>query len=187
MTTLKTPMNRLLLERLATLLLLKALPESMLTRSEHPDWESRLLFRRKNRRKHGFSSCGRQVLWDICRKALDHNVLQLKGTGNESRDFVHAGDISRALFLVAERGSCRGEVYNLASGIETTVLELARLILKSLCRSIPIEFDGRVPEGTPLNWRADISLLGRLGFVPQLPVEKGIESYVQWARSEPAG
>src|SRR5438552_189686 len=39
----------------------------------------------------------RQVVWDICEKALATGKLELRGTGAESRDFIHAADIARGL------------------------------------------------------------------------------------------
>jgi UDP-glucose 4-epimerase len=126
----------------------------------------------------------RQVLWDICRKSLREKVLRLRGTGSESRDFIHVRDAGRAIFLIAERASGEGEAYNLASGEETTVRKLAELILEKLNVALPIEFDGMVPVGTPRNWRADISLITGLGYVPRIALEEGIDTYVSWAKAE---
>ncbi len=130
----------------------------------------------------------RQVLWDICQKALTQTVLKLQGTGNESRDFIHVRDVAKVIHLLAEKASCKAEVYNLASGIETTIRELADLILAQLERKIPIEFDGNIPVGNPSNWRADISRLAQFGLtVPEVSIDRGVNVYVQWCRAEIIG
>jgi nucleoside-diphosphate-sugar epimerase len=58
------------------------------------------------------------------------------------------------ILLLAEKASCKAEVYNLASGIETTIREFADLILAQLGHKIPIEFDGNIFVGNPSNWRS---------------------------------
>ena len=126
----------------------------------------------------------RQVLWDICRKALSREPLTLIGTGKESRDFIHVADISRALETVAISAPMRGEVYNLASGREVTIMELAEIILDALGLDCQLQFDGMVPLGTPLNWQANICKLKALGFTPRIELENGIRTFAEWCRAE---
>jgi UDP-glucose 4-epimerase len=126
----------------------------------------------------------RQVIWDICRKALTERKLLLQGTGRESRDFIYVSDIASALEIAAKAAPMRGETYNLATGREVTISDLAHMILKALAIKGAPEFDGIVPEGTPLNWCADISSLTALGFSPSIELEQGIWSFVTWCRLE---
>lgn len=129
----------------------------------------------------------RQVLWDICQKALTQPQLSLRGTGNESRDFIHGRDVARAIYTLAEQAPCEAEVYNLANGIETKIKELADLVLAQLGLAIPIEFDGTIPAGNPVNWQANIGRLARVGFIPEVDLERGINIYAQWCRAELVG
>ena len=130
------------------------------------------------------SGLRRQVVWDISRKALTGDKLNLQGTGNESRDFIHAMDIARAMDVVAASAPMCGEVYNLATGREVTVTELANLILDILGIETRPLFDGVVPPGTPLHWRADISRIIDLGFRPEISLESGIKMFVEWCQVE---
>jgi UDP-glucose 4-epimerase len=82
-----------------------------------------------------------------CEKAITSGALQLRGTGAESRDFIHAADISAALLLLAEKAPAQGEVYNLASGDEVTIAQLAELTLRALGRSTAPPFRRRHPCG----------------------------------------
>lgn len=134
----------------------------------------------------------RQVIWDICRKAIDlhkhstlaQNQLKLMGTGKESRDFIHAVDIAYALMIIAESAPMQGESYNLGSGKEVTIELLAKLILECLETNKKLEFDGIIPKGNPLNWQADLTKIEQLGFKTSIPLEKGIENVVNWCRAE---
>jgi UDP-glucose 4-epimerase len=129
----------------------------------------------------------RQVLWDMCCKALTQNVLRLRGTGDESRDFIHGRDVAKALYMLAERAPCEAEVYNLGSGIETKIKELADLVLEQLSENIPVEFDGHQAVGNPINWRSDVSRIAKIGFTPEVTLERGVKVYVQWCRAEILG
>lgn len=129
----------------------------------------------------------RQVIWDICAKLLKTGRLQLHGTGAESRDFIHAADIALGLHLLAEKAPAQGEVYNLASGREVTIRELAAMIATALGSNRSTEFDGVSPAGNPLNWRADLTRISTLGFQPAISLETGIAEVAQWCRKELSG
>jgi UDP-glucose 4-epimerase len=126
----------------------------------------------------------RQVVWDVCRKALSPGRMKLQGNGTESRDFIHVEDIARAIKQVADSADMRGEVYNVGSGFETPIAALVKLILKSLNVDRACEFDGQIPPGTPLNWCADNSRLQALGFKPSVPLEDGLSSFAAWCKAE---
>jgi len=129
----------------------------------------------------------RQVLWDTCQKVIVQKTVTLQGTGNESRDFVHALDIARALRIIACDAPMQGEVYNIATGQEVTIRELATLVLRVLDSDCTLQFDGVVPSGTPLNWQADVSKLEALGFTPSVLLERGVKTYANWCLAELVG
>lgn len=55
--------------------------------------------------------------------------LTIAGDGSNTRDFIHVSDVVRANLMAAENGSVgRGEVFNIGSGHETSVMELAEII-----------------------------------------------------------
>lgn len=129
----------------------------------------------------------RQVVWDICQKAIAQNSLTLQGTGKESRDFIHALDIAKALDIVATCAPMQGEVYNLGTGREVAIADLANIVLKSLDCDYTPAFNGIVPVATPLNWQADIAKLNFLGFNASVPLEQGIKTFANWCRAELVG
>ena len=129
----------------------------------------------------------RQVLWDFCYKALIEKRIVLQGTGNETRDFIHAIDVAMATLAVAKGAPMTGEVYNVASGQEITIHALADQVLRPLRTGLVPEIDGIVPVGTPRNWRADISRLSTLGYEPSVRLETGVERFALWASAELLG
>jgi UDP-glucose 4-epimerase len=129
----------------------------------------------------------RQVIWDICQKAILQDALILQGTGEESRDFIHALDIAHAIDSITRHGEMTGEFYNLATGEEVKISSLVNLVLDSLEIEKQPEFNGVVPAGVPLNWRADILKLRSLGFEPTVRFERGIKTFAYWCRAELLG
>lgn len=129
----------------------------------------------------------RQVVWDLCAKMLSNSIVRLQGTGEESRDFIHVHDIAQVMLLLAERAPFQAEAYNLASGRETRIAELAELLRREIKPALAIEYDGVVPSGTPQNWRADISRLMDLGFTPEIELANGLRQFVTWCRAELQG
>jgi UDP-glucose 4-epimerase len=126
----------------------------------------------------------RQVIWDICRKALTNNTIELIGTGDESRDFIYVGDVAQAIASIAERGDFQAGVYNVASGVSTTIREVAEKIVQALGTSSKIHFSGERRAGDPLYWQANISKLASLGWMCQMPFNDGLAAYIQWVLQE---
>jgi UDP-glucose 4-epimerase len=70
------------------------------------------------------------VLPSLVRQALTGSDLTVYGDGSQSRCFTHITDVVRALILLAEHPHANGEVYNIGSTEEISILELARRIAK---------------------------------------------------------
>ncbi|MBU0690737.1 NAD-dependent epimerase/dehydratase family protein [bacterium] len=122
----------------------------------------------------------RQIVYDLCRKLYDdsQHVVQLFGSGEESRDFIHANDIAAAVeHVVSEQ---LAGVYNLACGIETTIAELAGRLRELSGRKAEIEFTGKSRAGDPHRWQADIGKLTATGFKPMVTLDDGLNSYLNW-------
>ena len=138
-----------------------------------------------------FSSYGpglrRQVVWDICSKALTNSSIELRGTGNESRDFIHPWDIAQAIEIIHNESELSGDIYNLANGEEVSIKELTNLIIQCLDINPIVNFDNIMAQGNPLNWKADISKIKFIGFSPLVEFKKGIGTFVKWCQAELLG
>jgi nucleoside-diphosphate-sugar epimerase len=128
----------------------------------------------------------KQLLWDLFQKitSATNGVVELWGTGNESRDFIYIGDLVKSLHLLLENAPMEGETYNLASGKEITIKEVANLFAGLIDPSVGVVFNQHVREGDPLNWRADISRIQSLGFRPGYELADGIKLVAQWMKDQ---
>jgi UDP-glucose 4-epimerase len=122
----------------------------------------------------------RQLLWDICKKLTEEHEVRLMGSGTESRDLIHAEDVAKALIILAEKASFNGEAYNLASGNQVTIREIAEELIHIFNVNIPLIFTGERRIGDPFNWQADISRITRLGFKITIGVKDGLNGYAKW-------
>lgn len=130
----------------------------------------------------------RQVLWDMVQQARATGRIALSGTGDESRDFIHASDVARGIECVAaSAGRAPTGVLNVASGVSTTIRSLATLVQDAICGPgqpvIPVAFSGQQRSGDPLRWQADITRLAALGFTPGVSLEEGVRRYVSWVQN----
>lgn len=126
------------------------------------------------------SGLRRQVLWDVCCKARCGGRVELFGTGEETRDFVHVSDVATAVRAVAERAACDGEAYNVATGMGTSIRHLAELLVAALGSRTEVRFSGVDRRGDPHGWSADITRLVKLGWRPTVDIERGVADYAQW-------
>lgn len=73
------------------------------------------------------------VIHDFLDKlASNPNKLEIIGTGLQSRDFVHVSDVVDALLTVGSDNATNGKTYNIGFGTTTTIIDLAKIMLKIL-------------------------------------------------------
>jgi UDP-glucose 4-epimerase len=125
-----------------------------------------------------------QFFFDLYSKFKSNsNGVMLFGTGKESRDFIFISDIVAAFDLLIEKGEFNGSVYNLASGTETFIGEAANLFANIINYKGKISFNNQQLSGYPLNWRADISKLNKLGFSTRISLKEGLSNYANWLKT----
>jgi UDP-glucose 4-epimerase len=109
------------------------------------------------------------------------------GDGTQTMDFVYIGDVAHANVLAAE-SPLTDEVFNVASGTETSLAELAGALLLVMGADLPIEH-GPERSVSPVPRRlADVSLAReRLGFRAEVSLLEGLTRLVSWWRAERAG
>jgi Nucleoside-diphosphate-sugar epimerases len=126
----------------------------------------------------------KQIFWDMHKKASDTGHLDMFGTGNESRDYIHVDDVVQSLYLIATEKSDHF-VFNVANGEEVTIREATEWFADAAgIRRDNITFNGVVREGDPLNWRADISRIQELGYKKTVDMKTGLVEYVKWAENQ---
>ena len=73
----------------------------------------------------------KQLLWDIYQKYQNTGRIELFGTGEETRDFIHVSDIMRAIDLILSYDGPE-TVINVANGEEVSIRELAEIYAEKL-------------------------------------------------------
>ncbi|MEP4077359.1 NAD-dependent epimerase/dehydratase family protein [Haloferula sp.] len=100
------------------------------------------------------------------------------GSGDQTRSFMHAGDVAAAILLVADRASS-GSVVNVGSGEEYSMVQLIDRLQMLTGTEKQLVFDPHKPEGA-LRKACDASLLKRLtGFEPKVSFEDGLREMVE--------
>lgn len=126
----------------------------------------------------------RNVIPNFIWRALHGEPLVITGTGEETRDFIYVDDLVTGLLAAAEATGAPGEAFNLGTGIQTRVIDLAEIVIKA-CRSTSrIEFAPRRPWDRSIHREADISKAKSvLGFQPTVGIREGVERTVDWFRA----
>jgi len=124
----------------------------------------------------------KQLFWDLYQKTRKGKVIELLGTGDESRDYIFVEDLIRASETIAEKSKLKGEVINVATGIETTIREAATTFIKAMDWDGEICFSGSKRKGDPENWCADISKIKEMGYSSEFSLDAGLKAYCRWLR-----
>lgn len=126
----------------------------------------------------------KQLLWDIYQKYESSGRIDLFGTGEETRDFIHIFDVMQAIRLILNYEGSE-EIFHVANGEEVAIADIAKIYAGRLGESTDIvHFNGETKVGDPRNWRADISLLKSLGYKKSVELEQGIGDYIDWVRAK---
>jgi nucleoside-diphosphate-sugar epimerase len=129
-----------------------------------------------------YATVWRNVTPTFVWKSLHGEALGLDNGGLVSRDFIFVEDICRGLIACALNG-VPGEAYNIASGVETTIKELAETINELTGNSTPMNIQ------PPRDWDNSGRRFGspeksrrELGFEAVVGLREGLERTVNWAR-----
>jgi UDP-glucose 4-epimerase len=108
------------------------------------------------------------------------------GDGSQTMDFIYIGDVARANVLAAST-EASDEVFNVASGSETSLLELARLLIEVMDADVAVEHGPeRSVNKVPRRLADTTNARERLGFEAETNLEEGLRLLVEWWRAERA-
>lgn len=103
--------------------------------------------------------------------------VTLWGTGIARREFMHVEDLARAILFMIENYHSH-EFINIGCGYDISIKELAQTIALKTGYKGAIKWDASKPDGM-LKKCMDVSRMKKLGFVPQIDLEEGIEQMVR--------
>src|SRR5215212_7577116 len=121
----------------------------------------------------------------FCGRILDGRPLTVFGAGSQTRDYVYVGDVARANLAAAERPlPARGQVdaraFNVGTGVETSVVELATTLQRAAESDVPVEHAPARP-GELQRSAVDIAKAAEhLGWRPEVKLEAGLRETFEW-------
>jgi len=121
-----------------------------------------------------------EVLVRWMERIVDGKPPLIFGDGLQTMDFAYTTDIARANVLAASSDVVEG-VYNVASGAETSLLELAQALLKVMGSDLEVEHGPERAVNGVVRRLADVSAASKdLGFVAEVGLEQGLRELVEW-------
>jgi UDP-glucose 4-epimerase len=122
----------------------------------------------------------------FCGRILSGRPLTIYGDGLQTRDYVYVGDVAGALWCAATKtlppvGLLDARGFNVGTGIGTSVVDMAKILLEEAGTEVPIEFAPRRP-GEAQESFVDIGKAGRLlGWTPRVTLRVGLAQSFRWA------
>jgi GDP-L-fucose synthase len=104
-------------------------------------------------------------------------VATLWGHGTSRREFLHVDDAAGAALMMMESGVTG--LYNVGSGTDLPIKELAQIVARVVGYDGQVEWDTSKPDGTPRKLM-DSALIRSRGWEPRIPLEEGIRSTYEW-------
>lgn len=125
----------------------------------------------------------RNVIPTFVYKSLKQLALPVENGGIASRDFIYGEDVARGLMLCALKGDA-GQTYNVASGVETTIRELAETINELTGNPTPLHMaDKRAWDRSGKRYGATETAKNALGFEAKISLREGLARTIAWTRA----
>jgi UDP-glucose 4-epimerase len=119
------------------------------------------------------------VIPHFLRQTAKGGTLVIHGSGEQRRDFVYIDDVVQAMVAASTAPTLSRRVINIGSGVETSIRDLAQLVIEALERPAEWIFKEDLDAG-PSHMRADIELArDKLGYRPQIQLEKGLKLMIR--------
>jgi UDP-glucose 4-epimerase len=123
----------------------------------------------------------RNVISNFMMKALLKESLPITGTGDETRDFTFVSDAVDGTMRLGATENAVGETFNLATGIETRIMEIAEIINDLTGNPAGVEIRPKRAWDRIERRRASIEKARKLlRYEPKTPVKEGIRLTYDW-------
>ena len=127
------------------------------------------------------------VLPDLIQKVLKgQRPLHILGNGSQIRHYTHGKDLARGIRYALESEKAINEDFNLSTATATTVLELAKLVWKTINVNDEFEYISDTPfEYDVMKRSPDVTKAKEiLGFEAKISLEESVEEVVEWVKGQ---
>ena len=121
----------------------------------------------------------RQRLW--LKDILTRGTIIIDGDGQQTRDFIYVGDLCRAILLALE-SEVSGEVFQIATGVETSIQELAAMVQEVTGRPVEVGHGPGRQGDIRRNYSAIAKVWKVLAWEPRVELSEGLRGTYQWFR-----
>ena len=104
------------------------------------------------------------------------------GTGTPVREFLYVDDLAEACIFLMHHYDGQEHI-NVGTGIETSIIELAKIIKRVVDFEIEITLDSTKPDGTPRKVM-DVSRINKLGWTAKTSLEDGLRATYRWYQTQ---
>lgn len=118
----------------------------------------------------------------FCKLLSQRQGITVFGDGNQTRDFVYAGDIAQAIIRALPLKGCH--TMNVSTGQETSINDLIRSFEKAVGYTVPVQYTAPRTGDILRSVLSNEALKRDLGFVPAMDLEDGIRRTYDWYRSQ---
>jgi len=117
----------------------------------------------------------------FCKLLSQRQGITVFGDGNQTRDFVYAGDIAQAIIRALPLKGYH--TMNVSTGQETSINDLIRSFEKAVGYTVPVQYTAPRTGDILRSVLSNEALKRDLGFVPEMDLEEGIRRTYDWYRS----
>jgi len=118
-------------------------------------------------------------------RILNGNDIDIYEDGEESRDFVFINDVVDATVLALEKEDANHQIFNVGSGVATTVSQVANSLKEFYNSNVNISISGKFRLGDIRHNYADLSKIkAAIGFSPKFDFNSGISEFVKWVKTQ---
>ena len=132
---------------------------------------------------YGPRQSARAVIPTIVTQALSRETIEL-GATDTTRDFLYVGDTVTGMMRCGSADGVEGEVINLGTGVEVSIVEVVQRVLTLLQRDVPVSFDDdrlRPPDSEVERLVADVAKAkALLGWAPETDLDEGLQLTIDW-------
>lgn len=118
----------------------------------------------------------------FCKLLSQRQGITVFGDGNQTRDFVYAGDIAQAIIRALPLKGCH--TMNVSTGQETSINDLIRSFEKAVGYTVPVQYTAPRTGDILRSVLSNEALKRDLGFVPEMDLEEGIRRTYDWYHSQ---
>lgn len=126
-----------------------------------------------------FSAHKNSVVAKFFKDILVKGCITIDGDGTQTRDFIYVQDLCRVLLLALE-SQVSGEVFQVARGVETSILELAKLVLGMVRKDVGVRHRQARQGDIRRNYSAITKVQHILGWKPMVELHEGLRKTYEW-------